>query len=69
MTPYAYVVPQGDQIWLNYINLFVDTIKLDGRLLKYAKKNKLDPIVAPYRSGRCSSTSSAGTLSSAASTS
>jgi ABC-type amino acid transport substrate-binding protein len=46
ITPYAYVVPQGDQIWLNYINLFVDTIKLDGRLMKYAKKHKLDPIVA-----------------------
>jgi ABC-type amino acid transport substrate-binding protein len=47
ITPYSYVVPPGDQIWLNYINLFVDTIKLDGRLLKYAKKHKLDPIVAP----------------------
>jgi ABC-type amino acid transport substrate-binding protein len=47
VTPYAYVVPQGDQIWLNFINLFVDTIKLDGRLMKYAKKHKLDPIVAP----------------------
>jgi len=47
ITPYAYVVPPGDQIWLNYINLFVDTIKLDGRLMLYAKKHKLDPIVAP----------------------
>lgn len=47
ITPYAYVVPQGDQIWLNYVNLFVDTIKLDGRLLQYARKHKLDPIVAP----------------------
>lgn len=47
VTPYAYVVPPGDQIWLNYVNLFVDTIKLDGRLMKYAKKHKLDPIVAP----------------------
>lgn len=47
VTPYAYVVPQGDQIWLNFINLFVDTIKLDGRLMHYAKKHKLDPIVAP----------------------
>jgi cyclohexadienyl dehydratase len=47
VTPYSYVVPQGDQIWLNYINLFVDTIKLDGRLQKYAEKNKLGPIVAP----------------------
>jgi cyclohexadienyl dehydratase len=47
ITPYAYVVAQGDQIWLNYINLFVDTIKLDGRLKKFAEKNKLGPIVAP----------------------
>ena len=47
VTPYAYVVPQGDQIWLNFVNLFVDTIKLDGRLLEYAKKHKLDPIVSP----------------------
>jgi cyclohexadienyl dehydratase len=47
ITPYAYVVPPGDQIWLNYVNLFVDTIKLDGRLMKFAKKHKLDPIVAP----------------------
>src|SRR6516165_5488799 len=47
VTPYAYVVPQGDQIWLNFINLFVDTIKLDGRLMLYARKHKLDPIVAP----------------------
>jgi ABC-type amino acid transport substrate-binding protein len=47
VTPYAYVVPQGDQVWLNYINLFIDTIKLDGRLKKYAEKNKLGPIMAP----------------------
>lgn len=47
LTPYAYVVPHGDQIWLNYVNLFVDTIKLDGRLKFFAEKNKLGPIVAP----------------------
>jgi ABC-type amino acid transport substrate-binding protein len=47
LTPYAYVVPHGDQIWLNYINLFVETIKLDGRLQHFAEKNKLGPIVAP----------------------
>ena len=47
VTPYAYVVPQGDQIWLNYVNLFVDTIKLDGRLAKAAEHNGLGPIVAP----------------------
>ena len=45
--PYSYVVPQGDQIWLNYVNLFVSTIKLDGRLEKFAEKNALGPIVAP----------------------
>ena len=45
-TAYAYVVAPGDQIWLNYINLFVDTIKLDGRLQAFAEKNGLGPIVA-----------------------
>jgi cyclohexadienyl dehydratase len=47
ITPYAYVVSPGDQIWLNYINLFVRTIKLDGRLKAYAAKHDLGPIVAP----------------------
>lgn len=47
LTPYAYVVPHGDQIWLNFVNMFVDTIKLDGRLVKFAEKHKLGPIVAP----------------------
>lgn len=45
VTPYAYVVVPEDQTWLNYINLFVQTIKRDGRLLKHAKKNGLEPIV------------------------
>jgi len=47
VTPYAYVVVQGDQIWLNYINLFVDTIKRDGTLQAAANANGLGPIVAP----------------------
>jgi ABC-type amino acid transport substrate-binding protein len=47
VTPYAYVMNQGDQIWLNYVNLFVQNIKLDGRLKAAAEKNKLGPIVAP----------------------
>ena len=47
VTPYAYVVPQGDQVWLNYVNLFVDTIKLDGRLAAAAERHGLGPIVAP----------------------
>lgn len=47
LTPYSYVVPHGDQIWLNYVNLFVRTIKLDGRLQHFAEKHNLGPIVAP----------------------
>ena len=45
VTPYAYAVAPGDQVWLNFINLFVQTIKRDGRLLEYAKKNGLEPVV------------------------
>ena len=45
VTPYAYVVAPGDQVWLNYINLFVKTIKRDGRLLAAAKNNGLEAIV------------------------
>lgn len=44
IAPFSYVVMPGDQIWLNYVNLFVDTIKRDGRLLTYAKKHRLDPV-------------------------
>jgi len=43
----AYAVSPGDQIWLNYVNLFIDTIKLDGRLATIAKKHKLDGSIAP----------------------
>lgn len=46
-TPFAYAVAPGDQIWLNYLNLFVDTIKRDGTLEAAAKKNNLGPIVSP----------------------
>jgi cyclohexadienyl dehydratase len=46
VTPYSYVVAPGDQIWLNYINLFVRTIQNDGRLKKYADKHNLGPMVS-----------------------
>lgn len=45
-TPFAYVVPPGDQVWLNFLNLFVDAIKRDGRLAAAAQRNGLGPIVA-----------------------
>ena len=46
-TPFGYAVAPGDQIWLNYLNLFVDTIKRNGELQEAASKNNLGPIVAP----------------------
>jgi cyclohexadienyl dehydratase len=46
-TPFSYAVSPGDQIWLNYLNMFVDAIKQDGTLAAAATKNRLGPIVAP----------------------
>ena len=46
-TPFGYAVAPGDQIWLNYLNLFVDTIKRDGELKAAADKNHLGPMVIP----------------------
>jgi cyclohexadienyl dehydratase len=45
VTPYAYAVAPGDQVWLTYVNLFLKTIKRDGRLVSAAKKNGLEAIV------------------------
>jgi ABC-type amino acid transport substrate-binding protein len=45
-TPYAYAVAKGDAPWLARVNVFVSTIKSDGRLEKYAKKHGLLPIAA-----------------------
>ncbi len=46
-TPVAYAFTPGDQIWLNYVNQFLDIIKLDGRLTEIAKKHQLDGSLAP----------------------
>jgi cyclohexadienyl dehydratase len=43
--PYAYAIAPGDQIWLNWVNLFVDTVKRDGRLATYAKKHNLESML------------------------
>lgn len=45
LTDYAYAVPKGDTEWLERINLFVKTIKEDGRLMEAAKPHGLQPIV------------------------
>ncbi|HZV95602.1 MAG TPA: ABC transporter substrate-binding protein [Candidatus Nitrosocosmicus sp.] len=43
--PYAYAIAPGDQVWLNWINLFVETVKRDGRLATYAKKHGLETML------------------------
>ena len=42
---YAYAIKKGQPEWLEEINTFVRTIKVDGRLLRYAEKHSLAPIV------------------------
>ncbi|HKJ04907.1 MAG TPA: ABC transporter substrate-binding protein [Geopsychrobacteraceae bacterium] len=47
VTPYAYAMKPGDDIWYNRIELFVSDIKSDGRLMTAAKRYGLHPIVTP----------------------
>ena len=47
VTPYAYAVKPGDDAWLARLNGFVSAIKKDGRLMAAAKRNRLEPVVAP----------------------
>ncbi len=42
---YAYAVPPGDPAWLERINVFVKTVKQDGRLEAAARRFDLLPIV------------------------
>jgi ABC-type amino acid transport substrate-binding protein len=47
ITPYAYAMLPGDDVWHARIERFVSDVKHDGRLLAAAKRHKLDSIVAP----------------------
>jgi ABC-type amino acid transport substrate-binding protein len=47
ITPYAYAMQPGDDVWHARVERFVSDIKHDGRLMAAAKKYKLDPIVVP----------------------
>jgi ABC-type amino acid transport substrate-binding protein len=47
ITPYAYAVKPGDDLWLERLNRFVTDVKRDGRLIESAKRHQLTPIVAP----------------------
>lgn len=46
-TPYAYAVPKGDAEWLARVTAFVQAIKADGRLRRFAADHGLDRIVIP----------------------
>ncbi len=47
ITPYAYAIKPGDEVWHARLEQFVSAIRQDGRLMLAAKRHKLDPIVAP----------------------
>lgn len=44
MTPYAWATSYGDDKFYNRVEKFISDIKKDGRLLKAAKENGLEPI-------------------------
>ncbi|MBP9714785.1 MAG: amino acid ABC transporter substrate-binding protein [Sterolibacterium sp.] len=46
ITPYAYAMKPGDDVWHARMERFVNDVKRDGRLLNAAKTHKLTPIVA-----------------------
>lgn len=45
VTPYAYAIKPGDDIWHARLEQFVSDVKLDGRLMAAAKRYKLETIV------------------------
>ena len=45
LTPYAWAMAYGDDEFYNEIETFIQRIKSDGRLLKAAQNNGLEPIV------------------------
>lgn len=44
MTPYAWAMSYGNEKFYKRVEKFISDIKKDGRLLKYAQKNGLEPI-------------------------
>lgn len=45
ITPFAYAMPRGDDIWHQRIEEFLGAVKKDGRLSKSAKRYSLETIV------------------------
>jgi ABC-type amino acid transport substrate-binding protein len=46
-TLYAYAVPRGDQAWLNEVNAFLESTRVDGSLARSAQRHGLAPIMLP----------------------
>ncbi len=46
ITPYAYAMQQGDEVWRARVDRFVGDIKRDGRLMAAAKRHRLETIVS-----------------------
>jgi cyclohexadienyl dehydratase len=42
---YAYALAPGEASLLNRVDVFIDTIRQDGRLLRFARKHRLDAII------------------------
>lgn len=45
ITPYAWAVAPGDAPWLKYLETYLQAIKQDGRLVRAARRHRLEPIV------------------------
>ena len=45
LTDYAYAFAPGDASLRNRVDAFLDVIRKDGRLLRFARKHKLDPVI------------------------
>jgi cyclohexadienyl dehydratase len=48
MTDYAYALAPGDPSMVERVNGFIDTIRQDGRLQRFARKHQLDAIVVTH---------------------
>ena len=44
LTDYAYAVPKNEKRWLEAVNQFIETVKEDGTLARFAAKHELTPI-------------------------
>lgn len=44
-TDYAYALAPGDTSLRDRVDAFLDVIRKDGRLLRFARKHKLDPVI------------------------